>query len=94
MVGTWLLGPYLHNGSVPTLSDLLAPPDQRPAVFYRGYDVVDADHVGFVATGAAAEASGFRFDTRERGNANTGHNYGTDLGDTDKRALLEYLKTL
>ncbi len=94
LVGTWLLGPYLHNGSVPTLSDLLAPPDQRPAVFYRGYDVVDADHVGFVATGAAAEASGFRFDTKERGNANTGHNYGTDLGDTDRRALLEYLKTL
>ncbi|HEX3860216.1 MAG TPA: hypothetical protein VHY35_00815 [Stellaceae bacterium] len=94
LVGLWLLGPYLHNGSVPTLSDLLSPATQRPAVFYRGYDVVDADHVGFVSTGVAAEANGFRFDTAQRGNANTGHDYGTDLGDADKHALLEYLKSL
>jgi hypothetical protein len=34
LVGLWLLGPYLHNGSVPTLWDLLAPPEQRPAFFF------------------------------------------------------------
>ena len=39
--GIWLRGPYLHNGSVPTLRDLLEPPERRPAVFYRGYDVFD-----------------------------------------------------
>jgi len=94
LVGVWLLGPYLHNGSVPTLADLLAPPEQRPAVFYRGYDVVDFERVGFVSTGHAAEANGFRYETSQRGNANTGHGYGTDLGDADKRALIEYLKTL
>jgi hypothetical protein len=94
LVGLWLLGPYLHNGSVPTLWDLLSPPAQRPAVFYSGYDVVDFDRVGFISTGAEAEAHGFRFDTGIRGNGNGGHLYGTDLGDADKRALLEFLKTL
>ena len=41
MGGLWLNGPYLHNGSVPTLRDLLEPPAQRPAAFVRGLDVVD-----------------------------------------------------
>src|SRR5262245_57306507 len=63
LVGVWLLGPYLHNGSVPTLRDLLSPPDQRPKIFYRGVDLVDLENVGFVAAGPVAEAQGFRFDT-------------------------------
>jgi hypothetical protein len=46
--GTWLRGPYLHNGSVPTVRDLLEPPERRPQVFYRGYDVLDGVNVGFV----------------------------------------------
>lgn len=94
LIGVWLLGPYLHNGSVPTLWDLLSPPQQRPARFNSGYDVVDLDHVGFISTGDAAEAYGYRFDTHVRGNGNGGHTYGTDLGDADKRALIEFLKTL
>jgi mono/diheme cytochrome c family protein len=94
LVGLWLLGPYLHNGSVPTLRDLLAPPIQRPAAFYRGYDVVDLERVGFISTGDEAKANGFHFDTGLRGNGNGGHAYGTDLGEPEKRALLEYLKTL
>lgn len=91
--GVWLRAPYLHNGSVPTLRDLLAPPEARPAVFYRGYAVYDYDNLGFVSSGAAAEASGFRFDTTERGNGNQGHLYGTDLDEAEITALLEYLKT-
>jgi mono/diheme cytochrome c family protein len=94
LVGVWLLGPYLHNGSVPTLWDLLSPPPQRPAAFYSGYDVVDLDHVGFISTGDAASAYGYRFDTTIRGNSNGGHVYGTNLDDADKRALMEFLKTL
>ena len=94
LVGVWLLGPYLHNGSVPTLRDLLSPSGQRPRVFYRGYDVVDIENIGFISTGPEAAATGFRIDTALRGNSNTGHQYGTDLNEADKRALLEYLKTL
>jgi mono/diheme cytochrome c family protein len=94
LVGVWLLGPYLHNGSVPTLADLLSPPSNRPAVFYRGYDVLDQARVGFISTGSAAEAVGFRYDTTLRGNGNTGHEYGTDLNPDDRQDLIEFLKTL
>lgn len=93
LVGVWLLGPYLHNGSVPTLRDLLTPPAQRPKSFYRGVDLIDSRNVGFVSVGPYAEAHGFRFDTTLRGNGNGGHVYGTDLPEPDKRALVEYLKS-
>ncbi len=95
--GVWLRAPYLHNGSVPTLRDLLEPAAKRPQMFYRGYDVYDAQNVGFVST--VAEEQGrkfFRFDTSVVGNSNAGHEgpaYGTDLPAEDKAALLEYLKT-
>ena len=44
--GLWLRAPYLHNGSVPTLRDLLEPAVRRPVQFYRGYDVYDPVRVG------------------------------------------------
>ena len=93
--GVWLRAPYLHNGSVPTLRDLLEKPDNRPEVFYRGYDVFDRDKVGFISD--VAEENGkeyFKFDTNLPGNSNSGHLYGTDLESKDKTALVEYLKTL
>jgi hypothetical protein len=76
--GIWLRAPYLHNGSVPTLRDLLNPANERPPVFYRGYDVFDQEKVGFVSEVAKFESDGrsivepkdwrryFRFDTREK----------------------------
>jgi hypothetical protein len=95
--GLWLRAPYLHNGSVPTLRDLLDPSDKRPAKFYRGCDVYDQKKVGFVAD--VAEEKGrkyFPFHTAEPGNSNKGHegkSYGTELSEADKNALVEYLKT-
>jgi processive rubber oxygenase RoxA-like protein len=91
--GLWMRAPYLHNGSVPTLRDLLEPVEKRPQVFYRGYDVYDPVNVGFVSSGPKAESNGWKVDVTVRGNGNQGHNYGTDLTDADKQALLEYLKT-
>jgi mono/diheme cytochrome c family protein len=90
--GIWARGPYLHNGSVPTLADLLQPVELRPEVFYRGYDVIDADRIGFVSHGPDAERAGFKFDTTLPGNSRAGHLFGTTLEDADKRALLEFLK--
>ena len=91
--GIWARAPYLHNGSVPTLRDLLEPPERRPAVFYRGYDVFDQQNVGFVATIPEAKGrSFFRYDTSVPGNGNGGHVYGTTLPDADKQAIVEYLK--
>jgi hypothetical protein len=92
--GVWLRAPYLHNGSVPTLRDLLNAPEQRPAVFWRGYDVYDFEKGGFVSSGPEAERAGFRFDTTARGNSRSGHTYGVDLAESAKRELVEYLKTL
>lgn len=95
--GIWLRAPYLHNGSVPTLRELLEPSDRRPTKFYRGYDVYDQKKVGFVSD--VAEQQGrkyFLYDTAEAGNSNQGHEgrrYGTELSNADKEALVEYLKT-
>jgi mono/diheme cytochrome c family protein len=92
--GIWLRGPYLHNGSVPTLRDLLEPPERRPAVFYRGYDVFDQANVGFVSNVPTAGGRSFsRFDTTLPGNGNRGHVYGTTLSEEEKRAIVEYMKT-
>ena len=92
--GLWLTGPFLHNGSVPTLADLLEPVGARPKRFYRGYDVYDPERVGFVTGGAEAEREGSLLDTARPGNSNAGHTYGTELPAAAKRALLEYMKTL
>jgi mono/diheme cytochrome c family protein len=95
--GIWLRAPYLHNGSVPTLEDLLKPASQRPTQFWRGYDVYDRTGTGFVATGPDAQRQGWQYDTSVVGNGNGGHEgeaYGSTLSDADKRALVEYLKTL
>jgi hypothetical protein len=83
---------YLHNGSVPTLRALLFP-NERPAEFYRAYDVYDWTNVGFISNGAGAAREGIKFSTAERGNSNAGHLYGTTLDLATKEALLEYLKT-
>ncbi len=53
--GLWLRGPYLHNGSVPTVRALLDPEDRRPASFYRGYDVLDRFNMGFIAARCAGD---------------------------------------
>ena len=92
--GIWLRAPYLHNGSVPTLRDLLKPPEERPTVFWRGYDVYDYVNVGFVSDGEEARREGFRFDTVLKGNRREGHTYGTNLRAGEKDDLIEFLKTL
>ncbi len=94
--GLWLRGPYLHNGSVPTLRDLLAPPGERPTAFRRGLDVVDGRRGGFVSppcTPGAPVDTGFCVDTTVPGNGNGGHLYGTGLSDGEKAALTAYLLT-
>jgi mono/diheme cytochrome c family protein len=92
--GVWLRAPYLHNGSVPSVRDLLKTVEQRPKEFYRGYDLYDPMNVGFDSQSAEARRIGYRFDTSQRGNGNHGHVYGTALPEADKNALVEYLKTL
>jgi hypothetical protein len=92
--GIWLRAPYLHNGSVPTLRDLLDAPDARPKSFYKGNDVLDQVRLGYVTSAASEGKRRFeRFETSLPGNGNQGHNYGTQLQSHEKDALVEYLKT-
>jgi hypothetical protein len=93
--GIWAAAPYLHNGSVPTLAQLLTPAAQRVQTFAVGPDY-DQVNIGLAATqtqfGYAFQATGC--DDLDSGNSNCGHEYGTTLSESDKQALLEYLKTL
>jgi mono/diheme cytochrome c family protein len=95
MEGIWATAPYLHNGSVPTLADLLKKPANRPISFALGnrYDTalvgLARDQSGNWGT---RETTGC--DDRDSGNSRCGHDFGTDLSDAEKAALLEYLKIL
>jgi mono/diheme cytochrome c family protein len=90
--GLWLRAPYLHNGSVPTVRDLLTSPEKRPTVFWRGYTLYDPVNLGFVSQGDEAKRVGTRYDTSERAAGNQGHAFGTTLPPAEKDALIEYLK--
>ncbi len=99
--GLWLRAPYLHNGSVPTIRELLEPSENRPKVFYRGNDVYDRKKLGFVSNVSQEKYKRkikkyFKFDTSLPGNGNFGHEglkYGTNLSAANKEALVEFLKT-
>jgi mono/diheme cytochrome c family protein len=91
LAGVWATAPYLHNGSVPNLYQLLLPPAQRKRTFFVGSRKFDPKHVGL---SVEKVAGAFLFDTGLPGNSNAGHMYGTDLTDEQRWDLLEYLKTL
>ncbi|MEO0946848.1 MAG: di-heme-cytochrome C peroxidase [Cyanobacteria bacterium J06641_5] len=95
--GAWATAPFLHNGSVPNLYELLLPQEQRSDVFYVGSREFDPEKVGYVANEATeGELELFRFETSLPGNSNQGHEFGLNAIETeyDRLALLEYLKTL
>jgi mono/diheme cytochrome c family protein len=92
--GIWATAPYLHNGSVPSLYDLLLPPAQRPATFYVGTRNFDPKRVGY-DTSRNMPNNSFRYDTSLPGNSNKGHVYGVgSLSVTQRAELLEYLKSI
>jgi hypothetical protein len=99
--GVWAKAPYLHNGSVPTLADLLLPEGKRPEVFLVGqreYDPVKVGYSSAFDTFPAEQRRNVRLhDTRLKGNTNRGHSgkeFGTELDEDDRRDLLEYLKVV
>ncbi|HET9640982.1 MAG TPA: di-heme-cytochrome C peroxidase [Allosphingosinicella sp.] len=97
MHGIWAAAPYLHNGSVPTLADLLKAPRNRPDKFEVG-NRYDTALVGLARDqGAGAEkrnTRGCSEDDVKSGESRCGHDFGTDLSDSEKKALLEYLKAI
>ncbi len=94
--GIWATAPYLHNGSVPTLFDLLHP-EQRPAKFKMGGREFDPVRVGYLSDATVNGPNVWVFDTSQPGNSNIGHSgeaFGTSLTEDQKSALLEYLKKI
>jgi hypothetical protein len=99
--GIWATPPYLHNASVPTIDALLGPADERPKTFYLGHREYDPEKLGYRYDKLA---NGFEFNTSLRGNSNRGHEFtddrntpgrvGSALSVGDRKALIEYLKTL
>lgn len=99
--GVWASPPYFHNGSVPTLWHVLHP-DERPVVWRRTAVEIDVERVGFqieevekVPLGEPDVAARREyFDTRQLGKSATGHGFADELSEAERRAVLEYLKTL
>ncbi|MCW1246920.1 cytochrome c [Pseudomonas sp. SAICEU22] len=101
LAGVWATPPFLHNGSVPTIYQLLSPQDERATSFYKGTFEYDPRHLGYRTE---AFANGFLFDTKITGNHNSGHEFragergngviGRLLQPQERWALLEYLKVL
>lgn len=93
LTGIWATAPYLHNGSVSSLYELMLRPSQRKPEFRTGTTEFDHLKVGFVTD--ESPTNRFPFNKSLPGNSNQGHDYGTeDFNDFDRRALVEYMKTL
>jgi hypothetical protein len=109
LTGVWADFPYLHNGSVPTLYHLLGPVAERPRIFdVMGARTLDRERVGQQLYRDAADARRSEeellqrhgqdrnwFNTARPGSSNGGHDFWRFIGtDDNRRALIEYLKTL
>ena len=95
--GIWATAPYLHNGSVPSLYQLLLAPKDRMKTFTVGSREFDTVNVGYKADAKGFPAFRARNDdgTPVPGNSNEGHDYGSSvLTDEERWQLVEYLKTL
>jgi hypothetical protein len=100
--GVWVRFPYLHNGSIPNLCELLKPPYQRVEHFYQGEfhtkDDMDHECVGY-PTGKKTPLAWMKnkkglFKTNRPGHSNQGHDFGTDLSSDEKKSLIEFLRLI
>jgi len=95
LAGIWATAPYLNNGSVANMWDLLTAPESRPTKFSLGSREYDSEKLGYVTSpNPTSPAPAWEFDTTKPSNSNAGHVYGTRLPDDDKWALIEFLKAL
>ena len=98
--GVWATPPFLHNGSVPTIYDLLSPLEARPVRFGIGHREYNPEKLGYVTD---MRPGNFAFDTTQKGNSNVGHLFtdadvpgriGERLSEGERMALIEYLKVM
>ncbi len=93
--GIWITAPYLHNGSVPTLEALLNS-RLRPVYWSRDFNNPQYDYVnlGWKYTQESGPRGTAVYNTRIPGYGNDGHTFGDKLSDHERKAVIEYLKTL
>jgi mono/diheme cytochrome c family protein len=95
--GIWATAPYLHNASVPTLEDLLDSP-RRPVFWKRIFENTEANYdkekVGWKYSVETAKTDVDTYDTTLPGYGNMGHKFGDRLSAEERKAVIEYLKTL
>jgi len=108
LAGVWATGPFLHNGSVPTVYDLLLPANRRPSLFFVGSRLLDNQKLGFqsdrwilrngqVLKPTMENCRKFPdacFDVADVGNDNHGHEFGNALTDSQRYELIEFLKIM
>jgi mono/diheme cytochrome c family protein len=103
--GIWATAPYFHNGSVPTVYHVLSS-KSRPKIFTRSFrtDVKDYDQeklglkIEVLQHGPDPKLPAYErrkvYDTTQPGRGNGGHSFGDHLDNSQRRAVIEYLKTL
>lgn len=93
--GIWATAPYFHNGSVPTLFDVLQS-SERPGIWKKsgGKDNYDHQKMGLRITVETAKADKFTYDTSLPGYGKQGHEFGDHFTPNERKAVVEYLKTL
>jgi hypothetical protein len=89
--GIWATAPYLHNGSVPSLWELMKPAKDRVTTFNVGCRHFDPKNVGFIIDDPSCKTGTFTVDP-SNGNGNGGHEFGTNLSEDDRWAIVEFLK--
>ena len=104
--GVWATPPFLHNGSVPNIYQLLSPEDERDATFWLGTKEYDPEYLGYRSEEIPG---GFLFDTSLPGNSNRGHHFtggvdswkegrpgviGRALEHEERMAIIEFLKSM
>lgn len=93
LYGAWASAPFLHNGSVPSIMQLLTKPTDRVTSFYVGSTEYDTANLGF-----KDEQLYFSYQLQTTcatctGNSNQGHDFGTSLSKEEKLELIEFLKS-
>lgn len=102
--GVWSTGPFLHNGSVPTIYELLSPASERSKSFYVSREF---DPIKLGINTSVGLVNDFLFDTSLPGNSNSGHSFeknyngspkngivGRALSPEERFAIIEYLKSI
>ncbi len=93
--GIWATAPYLHNGSVPTIEAVLNS-KIRPTIWSRNFTSTKYNYeiLGWEFEEQIKPNGKKYYNTKLPGYGNHGHYFGDKLTDAERKALIEYLKTL